>query len=155
MEIINWMRAPAIGGYFLIHYGSYDNNLSEYFYETPLTTGAISARTGWLDYWNTEDTTIQADFHSSEGDQSKSFSNDGRVHNLTPEEKEIISSGDIDEIDGLVIRWVKSINEDGKITLNTKRGDVDFWCHRITVMSIGDHYTTTSYGKIKYGERTI
>ena len=149
MEIINWIKTqspPTLTGYFLINYSSYDNTLNETFTLEPLSSDDVAARTGWLDYWNTEDCTIMAYSKESEdgkfpkGSDIKSFTNRGDAHNLTPEEHNRILEGDIEEISALINSWINSINTDGKF-------------FRLEVMSIDDHYSTTSYGRIAQWRR--
>ena len=149
MEIINWIKTqspPTLTGYFLINYSSYDNTLNETFTLEPLSSDDVAARSGWLDYWNTEDCTIMAYSKESEdgkfpkGSDIKSFTNRGDTHNLTPEEHNLILDGDIEEISALINSWINSINTDGKF-------------FRLEVMSIDDHYSTTSYGRIAQWRR--
>ena len=144
MEIINWIRnqcLPTLDGYFLINYSSYDNALNETFTLEPMSPSDVAARTGWLDYWNTEDCTIMAyskekeDGKFPKGNEIRSFTNHGDFHNLTPKEKNQVKDGDIGEISLLIQSWINSINTGGKF-------------FRLEVMSIDDHYSTTSYGRI-------
>lgn len=144
MEIINWIKTqspPTLTGYFLINYSSYDNTLNETFTLEPMSSDDVEARTGWLDYWNTEDCTImayskeKADGKFPQGSDIKSFTNTGDAFNLTPEEEKQVEDGDIGEISALINSWINSINSGGKF-------------FRIEVMSIDDHYSTSSYGRI-------
>ena len=144
MEIINWIKTqspPTLTGYFLINYSSYDNTLNETFSLEPISASNVEARTGWLDYWNSVDCTIMAyskesaDGKFPKGSEIRSFTNSGEVLHLTPEEEKQVKDGDIEEISLLIQTWINSINSGGKF-------------FRIEVMSIDDHYSTTSYGRI-------